>query len=282
MASITVLIFHRPASSGEPDLVRVLSDVRSELIERHSRMFRRAGAKDIRIIDEWHEGMSFGEVLAELVLGARRSDRVERRRSSVAQHVRCEPPGLHCRAASDGRLDRTIAFHRTSSRSVGRGLCALCRHFPATSRRPRRLEEQAEDTVAELLVAAPPRSRSGHTPGHRSRSPRENGTQVVAQGGLDKRVCDFSRLAEIRELAANPHRELLVFGRSSSGTLRWLERNVRARVRFLAEERGLRASSPLAIGLRLSNAATRAARNARSAVGRAWPGRSDGDRVVAG
>ena len=31
-------------------------------------------------------------------------------------------------------------------------------------------------------------------------------------------------------------------------TLRWLERNVRARVRFFAEERGLRASSPLAIG----------------------------------
>ena len=32
------------------------------------------------------------------------------------------------------------------------------------------------------------------------------------------------------------------------GPSRWLERNVRCRVRFLAEERGLRASSPLAIG----------------------------------
>ena len=37
-------------------------------------------------------------------------------------------------------------------------------------------------------------------------------------------------------------------GRSGSRTLLWLERNVRCRVRFLAEERGLRASSPLAIG----------------------------------
>ena len=59
---------------------------------------------------------------------------------------------------------------------------------------------------------------------------------------------EIPRLQNIRELAADPHRELLVFGRSSSATLRWLEQNVRARVRFLAEERGLRASSPLAIG----------------------------------
>jgi hypothetical protein len=47
---------------------------------------------------------------------------------------------------------------------------------------------------------------------------------------------------------ADPFRELLVFGRSGSRTLGWLERNVRCRVRFLAEERGLRASSPLAVG----------------------------------
>jgi hypothetical protein len=53
-------------------------------------------------------------------------------------------------------------------------------------------------------------------------------------------------LADLRALTADPRRELLVVGRSSSRTLRWLERNVRCRVRFLAEERGLRASSPLA------------------------------------
>jgi hypothetical protein len=56
------------------------------------------------------------------------------------------------------------------------------------------------------------------------------------------------RLDELRALAADPRRELMIFGRSSSRTLRWLEGNVRCRVRFLAEERGLRASSPLAIG----------------------------------
>lgn len=56
------------------------------------------------------------------------------------------------------------------------------------------------------------------------------------------------RLEELRAVAADPRRELLVFGRSSSRALAWLERHVRCRVRFLAEERGMRASSPLAIG----------------------------------
>ncbi len=52
----------------------------------------------------------------------------------------------------------------------------------------------------------------------------------------------------MRAVAADAHAELLVFGRSGSRTLRWLEGNVHCRVRFLAEERGLRASTPLAIG----------------------------------
>jgi hypothetical protein len=55
------------------------------------------------------------------------------------------------------------------------------------------------------------------------------------------------RAGELRELAADPRRELLVFGRAGSVTLHWLEGHVRCRVRFLAEERGLRASSPLAL-----------------------------------
>ena len=52
------------------------------------------------------------------------------------------------------------------------------------------------------------------------------------------------RLAELRALAGDPSRELLVFGRSSSAALRWLERQTACRVRFLAEERGLRAGRP--------------------------------------
>jgi hypothetical protein len=55
------------------------------------------------------------------------------------------------------------------------------------------------------------------------------------------------RIDELRALTSDPRAELLVFGRAGARTLAWLERHVRCRVRFLAEERGLRASSPLAI-----------------------------------
>ena len=49
MSNVTVLIFHRPAAEGEPELVRTLADIRAELAERHARMFERAGATAVRI-----------------------------------------------------------------------------------------------------------------------------------------------------------------------------------------------------------------------------------------
>jgi hypothetical protein len=63
--------------------------------------------------------------------------------------------------------------------------------------------------------------------------------RLAAERGLE-----VPRLADLRALVRDPHRELLVFGRSSSTTLRWLERHTACRVRFLAEERGLRTSRP--------------------------------------
>ncbi len=56
------------------------------------------------------------------------------------------------------------------------------------------------------------------------------------------------RLAELRALLGDRTRELLVFGRASSRGMALLERRAACRVRFLAEERGLRASSRLAQG----------------------------------
>jgi hypothetical protein len=48
------------------------------------------------------------------------------------------------------------------------------------------------------------------------------------------------RLAEVRAVAADHRAELLVFGRTSSQGLAWLERHTACRIRFLSEERGLR------------------------------------------
>src|SRR5262249_30343375 len=73
------------------------------------------------------------------------------------------------------------------------------------------------------------------------------------------------RADQLRALAHDQQRELLVFGRAGSSTLRWLERNVRCRTRFLAEERGLRASSPLAMDAQPPSAK---ARPPRATLGR--------------
>jgi hypothetical protein len=49
--------------------------------------------------------------------------------------------------------------------------------------------------------------------------------------------------AGLRSVTANPTAELLVAGRTSSTTLRWLERSTASRTRSLVEERGLRTSA---------------------------------------
>lgn len=55
------------------------------------------------------------------------------------------------------------------------------------------------------------------------------------------------RLIATTRIAADRRAELVVSGRTSATTLRWLERNTACRVRALVEERGLRASARLAL-----------------------------------
>ncbi|MGZ8528809.1 MAG: hypothetical protein ACXWWR_08435, partial [Candidatus Limnocylindrales bacterium] len=73
-------------------------------------------------------------------------------------------------------------------------------------------------------------------------------------------------LEGVREVMTDPRRELVIAGRTSAATLGWLERHARCRVRGLVEERGLRASSRLALRAATGDAA-RPSRPARSVVG---------------
>ncbi|HLB44028.1 MAG TPA: hypothetical protein VJK49_01485, partial [Candidatus Limnocylindrales bacterium] len=66
MTRPAVIIFHRPALPGEPPLVHFMADVRAELARRQAELLERAGASAPTIVDEWHEGLAFGEVLARL------------------------------------------------------------------------------------------------------------------------------------------------------------------------------------------------------------------------
>lgn len=245
MTRPAVLIFHRPASDGEPPLVRFLADVRAELARRQAALLERAGAATPTFIDEWYEDLAFGEVIRRLaparggviVLG---SGAVVRLNLADARHL--------VAVAASGRAE-ALTNNRYSSDIVALGRASVLKKtppLPSDNALPRWLEEIAKVQVGELSG----RDRLAldlDTPLDACLAALAPGVPTWLRRMVDKAGLAVPRLEDLRRVGRDPHRELLVFGRSGSRTLAWLERNARCRVRFLAEERGLRASSPLAI-----------------------------------
>lgn len=239
-----VLIFHRPAQADDPPLVRLLAETRSELIAGQSKTFAAAGAGEIRVSDQRRR--SFGELLAEsapvsgglVVFGGGAVPRLARRDAERLIVVAQSRAGV---ALTNNRYSSDICA--IGDARVLRSLPAL----PSDNSLPRWLEERAGFEVRQL----PGRDRLALD----IDSPLDIALWAMTPGAprwvrslADANAIAILRADELRQLAADPRRELLIFGRGGSATLRWLERNVHCRVRFLAEERGLRASSPLAIG----------------------------------
>ena len=112
--------------------------------------------------------------------------------------------------------------------------------LPADNALPRWLEEVAGYQVDDLR-------RIGG--GSRSTSTgRSTCCSWVARA--NRRAVDVgtarARLDAVAAVAADRRAELVVAGRTSASTLRWLETAARARIRALIEERGMRAASVLA------------------------------------
>ncbi|MDP8904587.1 MAG: hypothetical protein M3N29_04620 [Chloroflexota bacterium] len=243
MARPIVLIFHRPASGGDAPLVRLLADVRRRLADHQARLFERAGAGDVRLVEA--AARSFGQALAQVA--PRGGGIIALGSGAVARLTAADARRLVTTAAAGGR--HALTNNRYSSDICAISDAAVLAHLPALpsdNALPRWLEERARFTVAEM----PGRDRLALD----LDSPLDVALAALAPGapGWLKDVTAAANLTvprrnELRRLAADPHAELLVFGRAGSTTLRWLERNVRCRVRFLSEERGLRASSPLAM-----------------------------------
>lgn len=260
MAGPTTLIFHRPASADDARLVRLLAEVRLRLVEQQAVLLRRAGAGEVRVIEG--DGRPFGAQLAAaapardglIVLGSGAVPRLDVRDARLLVDV----------AATGGRQALTNNRYSSDVCAVGEAAAlAGVPALPSDNALPRWLEERAGFAVEEL----PGRERLALDVD----TPLDVGLWALAPGCPDwvRRLVEAQaiavpRLAELRALAADPHAQLLVFGRAGSATLRWLERNVRCRVRFLAEERGMRASSPLAIG---GGSPPRTARRPRATLG---------------
>jgi hypothetical protein len=252
MTRPTVLIFHRPAAHGEAPLVRLLADVRGELVRRQAVLFERAGAGGVKYVEQWHAGLAFGEVLARLVPA--RTGVIVLGAGAVVRLNLDDARQLVQTAASGERV--ALTNNRYSSDVCAIGRARILRDLPALpsdNALPRWLEERAGVLVRELGG----RERLAldlDTPLDICLAALAPGAPAWLRGAVHEARLEIPRLAQLRAIAADPYPELLVFGRAGSTTLAWLERNVRCRVRFLAEERGLRASSPLAIAGAAPNA----------------------------
>ena len=207
-------------------------------------MFRRHGASDVLVMET--EAPSFGDLVRSVA--PRRGGLIVMGSGAVPRLATGGVRRLISTAASGKAVALTNNRYSSDVCAIGRAeILASLPPLPSDNALPRWLEEKAGVAVSEL----PGRARLALD----IDLPIDTGLWALApdapswvrQMARDQRL-EVPRADELRALTTDPRRELLVFGRAGSLTLRWLERNVRCRVRFLAEERGLRASTPLAIG----------------------------------
>lgn len=281
MRPVLVLIFHATASPDAGPLVRALAEARGALAERQRNAFIAVGADAAEIISGLPDVLSFGERLAaEMRVRGGAGGLSGTGLSGVGGYVvldsgAANTGGLVVLGSGSIPLARAADLRRFVEVAAGPGGHAIANNrysadvvaisraadlaglppLPADNALPRWLEERAGvavtdlrsrwrlgvdvDTPLDLILVGDPAARD-----LRATAP------LIGE-----------RLAALAGVMANSHAELLVAGRVSATTLRWLERGVACRVRALVEERGLKASSRLALGAPPGAAASRPPRS---------------------
>lgn len=261
MAPVSVLIFHADPAPAAGPLERLLADARRRLAERHRSAFLTAGADTARVVAGPPDDTPFGRRLAEAVeaVGNGGRDGLGGSGGLVVLGSGAVPlarPGdLRAFVAAAARPERVaLANNRYSADVVAiarAGELPAIPDLPGDNALPRWLAERAGWEVRDLrsrhrlqldldspLDLALLARRSSCPPGLR---------ELAATAG-DRLARVQDRLRAVGSVMADPRAELVVAGRTSATTLRWLERRTACRVRALVEERGLRAASPLAQG----------------------------------
>jgi hypothetical protein len=238
MRPVVVLIFHAVPPDGAGPLVRALADARRALSERQRLAFILAGADEARVVEGPPDGRSFGERLAAEVADSGAGGVVVLGSGSIAL---ARPTDLRRFVeAAAGPAGHALANNRFSADVVAISRAADLAQLPplpADNALPRWLEEQAGVAVADLRL----RWRLGidiDTP---------LDLLMLGDPGLGLAPLIGERLAGLADVLRNRRAELFVAGRISASTLHWLESGVECRVRALVEERGLRASTRLAL-----------------------------------
>jgi hypothetical protein len=240
MRDVTVWILHPQARTDAGPLEGWVAAERARIAERHRTRFLDAGATAVRIVSGPPDDTPFGARLRALVRDARpRSAGIvvlgsgavplasaADRRAFVATAARDEPVAL-----ANNRFSADIVAIACAERLLD------LPDLPSDNAVPRWLEEIGGYRVDDLR--------------RRWRLAFDiDGPLELVLLGRNPAAPDNSalreRLAAAAAVATDRRRELLLTGRVSTTTLRWLETGVEARVRALVEERGLRAASTLA------------------------------------
>jgi hypothetical protein len=247
---VSVRVLHPDPGPSAGPLERYLDRARRGNGERHVRGFRAAGADDVALLAGPPDDTSFGA-------------RLEGLRASL-------PAGHGLVVLGSGSMPLAGRADRTAFVDIARGLkgprAALANNrysadaiaiasptdlpsiadLPGDNALPRWLDERAGWTVSDLRRRWRLQVDLDSPLDVALAGPRRTHANAGPDDALFGPVLD--RSAAIHALAGDRHRELLVAGRTSAASLRWLEVHTACRIRALVEERGLRASSVLAVG----------------------------------
>jgi hypothetical protein len=225
MTGVAVRIFHPEPTASAGPLERDLAAARLSLARRHVAAFAGAGAGDVAIVAGGRDDTPFGARLRALV-AAQRPEGLVVLGSGALPLATVADLRLFVEAASSGRRT-ALANNRYSADAVAVGCAESLLALPdllSDNTLPRWLEEVAGYEVRDLA--------------------RRWRLAIDLDSPLDVALVSGTHepLAHVATVARDPRAELLVAGRTSAATMRWLELRVACRVRTLAEERGLRAS----------------------------------------
>ncbi|HYN69355.1 MAG TPA: hypothetical protein VEX41_04005, partial [Candidatus Eisenbacteria bacterium] len=255
---------HVEPGPGGGVLERWLSEARSANAGRLRRGFVDAGVDDIEVITALPDETPFGARLRALVQGldtalGRDAGGLIVLGSGAVPLARSADFRALSAVAGSGE-PRALVNNRYSADVVAVGRADILRDvpdLPGDNALPRWLEEVAgirvEDFRAQarlqmdldspidvLLIGKPPAKARRMAP------PAGFHMGAAAPAGVDIGAVR-ERMAALLDVAADRRAELLVAGRTSPTSLRGLERATACRIRALIEERGLRASTPMAM-----------------------------------
>jgi hypothetical protein len=237
---VAVRILHPTSTPTAGPLERALTAARAANADQLAALFRAAGATDVEIAAGPPDGQPFGVRLRHLVAGAPPgAGLVVLGSGAIPLAMRADALAL-LEAAGSGQR-RAVANNVFSADVVAIAAAANLASvpdLPSDNGLPRWLRDQAGYEVTDL-------------PRPRLQLDLDSPLDVVLAGSERGMTADAlvdanatvvrDRIDLIRGITRDPRRQLVVAGRLSSVTLRWLEAATASRTRALIEERGLRA-----------------------------------------